>query len=202
MNIPPPSPSSLNFVIAAPLFVSRLCFIKVPKYAFLLSLALRLFCLSFFINFLGSSMFRFILRFVFNHIVFKSEPVGKTDRLDCIKFCLFGVVVWLVFRYFYTFLSSFFCCFGARFGLSFVFWAICSDKFGCFVFDLAVLALFSILLLRTFRSFFGSHFSCSEIPNNWLSSSIVCLTSFVENLLISLQVKFVSVSVSHLEYRL
>ena len=99
-------------------------------------------------------------------------------------------------------LSTFgFYCLGAWYDLGFLFWAICSGNFGCFVFDLAVLALFSILLLRTFRSFFP-HFSCSEFPNNWLSSSIVCFTSFVENLLISLQVKFVSVSVSHLKYRL
>lgn len=169
----------------------------MPRYAFLLSLALRLFCLSFFINVLGSSMFRFILRFVFNYIVFKSEPVGKTDRLDCIKFCRLACL-----SLFLHLSASLLCCFGARFGLSFVFLAICSDKFGYFVFDLAVLALFSILLLRTFRSFFCPHFSCSEIPNNWLSSSVVCFASFVENLLISLRAKFVSFSVSLLKYRL
>lgn len=45
------------------------------------------------------------------YIVLKSEPVGFSDRLDCIKFCRFGVVAWLVFRYFYTILASFLCCF-------------------------------------------------------------------------------------------
>ena len=188
-------------MIAAPLFVSRLCFIKVPKYAFLLSLALRLFYLSFFINVLGSSMFRFILRFVFNHIAFKFEPVGKIDWLDCITFVSFGQRFALSFADFYTFLQV---CFVVS-----VHGLVCLLSFGLSV-RVKLFALFLVLrfwfFLKThvtvFCAGFCSHFSCSEIPNNWLSSSIVCFTSFVENLLISLKVKFVSVSVPHLKYHL
>ena len=79
------------------------------------------------------------------YIVLKSEPVGKTDRLDCIKFCRFRVVVWLVFRYFCTFLSSFLCCFRCT-SVVLIFVFICSF---CSYFD--VFVLIDRLFYITFR---------------------------------------------------
>lgn len=111
------------------------------------------------------------------YIVLKSEPVGFSDRLDCIKFCHFGVVVWLVFHYFYTLLSSFLCCFRCT-SVVLIFGFICS-----FCSHFEVFVLIDRLFYITFRFL---RLLDSLCVSRFVAFSVLCLSVlfffFVPNL--------------------